>query len=78
MLEEIFDCSSFEDNIENSKQIACKTHNMVFFKWLVDEELAKNSIFFFELNRSIEASRDCEIGMQMLIEVKILAFAHFF
>ena len=49
-------------------------HNMIVFKWLVDVELAKNSSFHFELISTFVASRDCEIGMKMLIEIEILAF----
>ena len=48
MLEEIFDLSSFEDNMESSKQVACKIYYMIFSKLLVDEVLktvAKNPLF---------------------------------
>ena len=51
---------------------------MIFSKWLVDDELAKNSSLHFELISTIVASRDCEIGMKMLIKIEILAFRNFF
>ena len=47
---------------------------MIVFKWLVDVELAKNSSFHFELISTFVVSRDCEIGMKMLIKIEILAF----
>ena len=53
MLEEIFDFSSYEENIEILKEVACKIHNMIGSKWLVDEELAKNSSLRFELISTI-------------------------
>ena len=51
MLEGIFDFSSFENNIEISKSVAVarKIRTIIFSKWLVDEELAKNSSLQFEL-----------------------------
>ena len=51
---------------------------MIFSKWLVDDELAKNSSLHFELISTIVASRDCEISMKMLIKIEILAFRNFF
>ena len=51
---------------------------MIFSKWLVDEELAKNSSLHFELISTIVAPRDCEIGMKTLIKIEILAFRNFF
>ena len=51
---------------------------MIVFKWLVDEELAKNSSLHFELISTIVASKDREIGMKMLIKIEILAFCNFF
>ena len=48
---------------------------MIVSKWLVNEKLAKNSSLHFELISTIVmvASRDCEIGMKMLIKIEILA-----
>ena len=73
MLEGIFDFSSFENNIEISKSVAVarKIRTIIFSKWLVDEELAKNSSLHFEFISTIVASRDCEIGMKMLIKIEI-------
>ena len=47
---------------------------MIFSKWLVDEELAKNSSLHFELISTIVASKDCEIRTKMLIKIEILSF----
>ena len=74
MLEGIFDFSSFEDNIEISKSVACNIYNMIFSKWLVEEELAKNSSLQFELISTIVASTNWEISMKMLIKIEILSF----
>ena len=51
---------------------------MIISKWLVDEELSKNSSLHFELISTIVASRDCEISLKMLIEIEILAFRNCF
>ena len=64
MLEGIFDFSSFENKIRT----------IIFFKWLVDEELAKNSSLHFELISTIVASRNREISMKMLIKIETLSF----
>ena len=74
MLEGIFDFSSFENNIEISKSVARKIRTIIFSKWLVDEELAKNSSLHFELISTIVASRNRKIGMKMLIKIEILLF----
>ena len=74
MLEGIFDFSSFENNIEISKSVARKIRTIIFSKWLVDEELAKNSSLHFELISTIVASRNRKIGMKMLIKIEILSF----
>ena len=47
---------------------------MIVSKWLVDEELSKNSSLHFELISTIVASKDCEIRMKLLIEIEILPF----
>ena len=47
---------------------------MLVLKWLVDEELSKNSSLHFELIGTIVASKDCEIRMKMLIKIEILSF----
>ena len=51
---------------------------MIVSKWLVDEELVKNSSLHFELISAIVAPKDCEIRMKMLIKIEILAFRNFF
>ena len=77
MLEEIFDFSSFEDNIEISKWNASKIYNMTFSKLPVDEELAKKSSHF-ELISTILESMHCWISMKMLIKIEILSFRIFY
>ena len=54
---------------------------MIVSKWLVDEELAKNSTLHFELISAILETMHCEIRMKMLIKIEILSFqvaGHFF
>ena len=47
---------------------------MIVSKWLVDEELSKNSSLHFESISTIVASIDCEIRVKMLIKIEILSF----
>ena len=47
---------------------------MIFSKWLLDEELAKNSFLPFEVISTIVASRNREIRMKMLSKIEILSF----
>ena len=56
-----------------NKFSARKIYNMIFSKWLVDEELAKNSSLQFELISTIVVSRIFKIGMKMLIKIEILS-----
>ena len=49
----------------------------IFSKWLVDEELVKNSSLHFELISTILESMHCEISMKMLIKVGFFHFAIF-
>ena len=58
MLEEIFDFSSFEVKLRITlkfRDIASKINNVIFSKWLVDEELAENSSLHFEFISTIVA-----------------------
>ena len=50
---------------------------MIFSKWLVDEELAKNSSLHFELISTILESMHCKIIMKMPIKIEILSFGNF-
>ena len=47
---------------------------MIVSKWLVDEELAKDSSRLFELISTIMQSMHCKISMKMLIKIEILSF----
>ena len=44
---------------------------MIISKRLVAAELSKNPSLHFEFISTIVASRDCEIGMKMLIKIEI-------